>query len=567
MNDNCSNNIWKNEPWWKSAVFYQIYVRSFLDSNGDGIGDLEGIRRKLRYIKDLGCDAIYLNPINKSPNDDNGYDISDFYDIMDEFGTIEDFKKLLEDAHSMGIRICMDLVLNHSSDEHPWFIEGRKSKNSKYHDYYIFKEGNDSVEPNNWLSFFGGSAWEYNEYTKEYYLHIFSKKQPDFNYENPHLREEIEDILNFWKDFGIDGVRLDAINHLAKDRTFKDAKVNEKGEILFIENIQNLPKCHDYIKELRSSVDSKDFLFMGEAGGVSFREAFNYTAPNKKELDFLFHFDFHSLGIDYDTLEKTPFNLPKKFKEPLLGWSSLKDEEGWNPLFWSNHDTTRTITRLGDNSLISGKALCLLQMTLRGTPFIYYGDEIGMTNGDFKYIDDFNDVGAKKGYELEVKSGNVSLDKYIKKLRLTSRDNSRTPMQWNNDNKMGFTTGTPWMNVFGNKDRNVQNELENPNSLLNFYKLVINLRKENEVLIFGDTREFHHNNENVISYVRSYENHDSFLIVVNLSPINVPFKPFSEIPMEFKGSKSLISNLDETVELIEEMNLKPYEGLIFKLEK
>lgn len=567
---NCSvEGLFEEEVWWKKATFYQIYVRSFKDSNGDGIGDINGIREKLPYLKYLGIDAIYLNPINTSPNDDNGYDISDYYNIMEEFGTLQDFKNLIKEARNLDIRVCMDIVLNHSSCEHPWFLEAKKSKESPYHDYYIFKEGKDGKEPNNWLSFFGGPAWEYNEETNEYYLHIFSKKMPDFNYTSPKLRKEVKKIISFWKNFGVDGIRLDAINHLAKDMTFKNAEILKDGSNLFIKHIQNLPKCHEYIRELREDIYSKEFPLMGEAGGLSFKDSKNFTGPALKELDFIFHFDYHSLGLDYENSKRKPYDLIKEFKLPFFGWSNLKDEEGWNPLFWSNHDTTRTLSRLSFNDRNLGKVLALLQFTMRGTPFIYYGDEIGMTDGDFNSIEDFRDVGCLNRYKIEVLDGKVKYDDYLKRVKLTNRDNSRTPMQWNKGSNGGFSTGRPWIKVNSNKDTiNVEDEIKDENSILNFYKKLISLRRGNPLLIFGKTKELFHEDSRIVAYQR-YDNEGSinkaFLIIANFSNDDITVD-LSDIVIDFIDYKPLLSNKegDNNISSNGLIRIKAYQGTLYK---
>lgn len=560
------------EPWWKKAVVYQIYVRSFFDSTGNGTGDLKGIEEKLPYLKDLGIDAVYLNPINESPNEDNGYDVSDFKKIMEDFGTEEDFKSLIESAGNLGIKIIMDIVPNHTSSQHIWFKEGRKDKKNKYHDYYIFADGKGKNPPNNWLSFFSGSAWTYNEPTGEYYLHIFSPEQPDLNYRNEEVRRQMAGILKYWKDFGIGGVRLDAVNHLAKDVDLRDADLNPDGSPDFIKRIQNLPDCHEYIRQLREEVYSDDFLFAGEAGGISFEESYLFTAPSRKELDLLFHFDFHSPGIDYETMKETDIDIPEKFKKPFFGWSSLTKKEGWNPVFWSNHDTTRTLSRLIKNdNLYGAKMLALLQMTMRGTPFIYYGDEIGMTNPDFKTIEDYRDVGAKRGYEEEVLKGNKDLKEYLEKLKITSRDNGRTPMQWNNRKNAGFTTGTPWIAFNENYNEvNAENESEKEGSILNFYKKAIALRKANPVLISGETEEYFHDHPNLVVYKR-FGQDSSYFIIANYSQNETRISK-DEINALRElcppSSELLLSNYKTPApSLKEEVTLRPYEAMIFKAGK
>lgn len=559
------------KTWWKEAIAYQIYVRSFYDSNNDGIGDLEGIIEKIPYLKSLGINLVYLNPINKSPNDDNGYDVSDFYDIMDEFGSLSTFKLLLKKLHENGIKLILDLVLNHSSDEHAWFKEAKKDKKNKYHDYYIFKDNNGKL-PNNWQSFFGGSSWEENKATKEYYLHIFSKKQPDFNYKNESLRLEIANIVKFWKDLGVDGFRFDAINHIAKDNDFRDGDFDENGNLKLLERIQNLEECHYYIRELRERVFTKDdyykYVLIGEAGGISYKNAYKYTKRENFELDMLFHFDFHSIGRGkYDYLREK-IDLINSIKNPILGWVNRDDSLGWQPIFYSNHDTTRTVSRLGcendTNSYRekSAKMLCLMQFTQKGTPFIYYGDEIGMTNANNFEISDFKDIAVKNAYKNVDKNDKKELDNFLKGLKLTNRDNSRTPMQWSQNLNAGFSKSEPWIKLNDNyKIINVEQELLDENSILNFYKKMILLRKNNPILIYGDTISINHENPNIFSYIRKLKCKE-ILVVINFFKDEVILS--DKILKEIKNRKLLLSNYtDSSTHLLNSKKLRAFESLIF----
>ncbi|MEA1975998.1 MAG: alpha-glucosidase, partial [Bacillota bacterium] len=473
-----------NKKWWKEAIAYQIYVRSFNDSNGDGIGDIQGIIEKLDYIKDLGVNVIYLNPINKSPNHDNGYDISDFKDIMEEFGTFNDFKYLLKEIHKRDMKLIMDLVINHSSHEHRWFKESKKNKSNKYRDYYIWQTPKNNKPPNNWGSFFGGSAWELDKTTDEYYLHLFSKEQPDFNWKNKNLREDIFEIIKFWIDNNVDGFRIDAINHLAKDCNFPDGEIKD-GEKYgdFIKYVQNLSEVHNYIKELRQKINNnikKEIVLIGETGGISYHNQKIYTAPNRKELDMTFHFDYHSVGIGEKPWEKVEIDLIKDIKDNMSGYQNIKSKDGWCPLFYSNHDTTRTVSRLGNDSKYnyeSATMLATLQMTQKGTPFIYYGDEIGMTNPIDFQLYDYRDISVQTNYNEKVINGNIPKNQFLKGLHLTSRDNSRTPMQWNDKTNAGFSNNMPWIKVNSNyKEINVKEQIDNNKSVLNFYKKLIKLR-------------------------------------------------------------------------------------------
>lgn len=558
-----------DKKWWKEGVAYQAYVRSFKDSDGDGIGDLRGIIEKLDYLKKLGVDMLYLNPINKSPNDDNGYDISDFRDIMDEFGTLKDFDELVEGLHKRNMRLVMDLVINHSSDEHPWFIESRKSKDNPYRDYYIWNKGKDGNPPNNWGSFFGGSAWQYDEATGEYYLHIFSKKQPDFNWENEKLRESIKDMIKYWITKGVDGFRMDAINHLQKDQNFPDGEIHE-GQVYgdFLKYVQNLPKVHDYLKELRRDVfNTGDHVVIGETGGISYNNAYLYTGTDKGELDMTFHFDMHSVGKGKTDWERQPIDLIKDIKEKMTGWQVRKEEEGWCPLFYSNHDTTRTVSRLGNDKKYwaeSAKMLVTLQLTQKGTPFIYYGDEIGMTNAWEFQLNDYRDVSVFNKHKDLVESGIVSEENYLKGLHYTSRDNSRTPMQWDDSENAGFTTGESWIKVNSNyKNINVKNQIDDPKSIFNYYKDLISLRKKNHALVYGTFKELNREDKEIYSYIRELDG-KKVLVIVNFFG-NEPVFNLTE-DVKFENAELLLSNYEvEDKEDIRSIKLRPYEARIYHI--
>ncbi|SHF05759.1 glycoside hydrolase family 13 protein [Caloramator proteoclasticus] len=555
--------------WWKEGVAYQIYVRSFKDTNGDGIGDLRGIIEKLDYLKHLGVDMIYLNPINKSPNDDNGYDISDYYDIMDEFGTMEDFKLLIQEMHKRDMKLIMDLVINHTSDEHPWFVESRKSKDNPYRDYYIWHPGKNGNPPNNWGSFFGGSAWEYDEQSGEYYLHLFSKKMPDLNWRCEDVRNEIIKMIQFWIDLGVDGFRFDAINHLEKDFNFPDAEIKE-GQVYgdFIKYVQNLPKVHDYIKEIRRRVFNTGYhVLIGETGGISYHNAYLYTGVDREELDMTFHFDMHSVGKGERDWERRKIDLVKEIKEKMSGWQMRYEKEGWCPIFYSNHDSTRTVSRLGDDKKYhkeSAKMLATLQLTQKGTPFIYYGDEIGMTNAwDFE-LEDYRDVAVFNKYRDFVESGLVSHENYIKGLHLTSRDNARTPMQWDDSKNAGFSETTPWIRVNSNyKDINVKAQIKDEDSILNYYRRLIELRKNNLTLVYGDFIEINREHEEIYSYIRKGED-DAFLVVVNFFSGTPEFKLPEDV--EIKEAKLILSNYNCGDENINNITLRPYEARIYKIK-
>lgn len=564
-----------NKKWWKEGIAYQAYVRSFKDSNGDGIGDLKGIVEKLDYIKELGIDILYLNPINSSPNYDNGYDISNFENIMDEFGTLDDFDNLIKELHYRDMKLIMDIVINHTSHEHPWFIESKKSKDNKYRDYYIWQPGRSNGTVNNWGSFFGGSAWEFDEVTGEYYLHIFSKKQPDLNWKNEGLREEIKDMIRFWIEKGVDGFRMDAINHLAKDMDFPDAPI-EEGNIYgdFIKYVQNLPEVHDYIKEIRRDVFNKDYhVLIGETGGVSYHNTNIYTGCDRGELDMIFHFDMHGIGFGKKPWEKASIDLIKDLKVKLTGWQMIKDKEGWCPLFYSNHDSTRTVSRLGDDKEYwkqSAKMLALLQLTQKGTPFIYYGDEIGMTNANEFTLEDYRDIAIFTRYKEQVESGDISEEDFIKGLHNTSRDNDRTPMQWDISINSGFTTGEPWIKVNSNyKDINVAQQLDDKDSILNFYKKLISIRKIYSELVYGSFIELNHEHKQVYSYIREIDG-VRFLIIVNFFRNNTSYKLPNDI--NFMKATLLISNYEDNKQVqslkdLSKLDLKPYESRLYVLDK
>ncbi|WBW99168.1 glycoside hydrolase family 13 protein [Oceanirhabdus sp. W0125-5] len=561
-----------NRRWWKEGVAYQIYVRSFKDSDGDGIGDIKGIVEKLDYLKDLGVDIIYLNPINKSPNDDNGYDISDFEDIMDEFGTLEDFDYMLKEIHKRDMKFVMDLVINHSSDEHPWFVEGRKSDDSKYRDYYIWHKGKDGQVPNNWGSFFGGSAWEYDEEVGEYYLHLFSKKQPDLNWKNENLRKDIKNMIQFWIDKGVNGFRMDAINHLGKDENFPDGEVRE-GQVYgdFIKYVQNLPEVHDYLKELKSDVFKEEHVVIGETGGIGYHNAHVYTGVDKKELDFTFHFDMHSVGRGKEPWETCKIDLIDDIKKNMSGWQMRDESEGWCPLFYSNHDTTRTVSRLGNDKeyhVESAKMLATLPLTQKGTPFIYYGDEIGMTNDRTFKLEDYRDISVFNRHKDFVQSGLVSEENYLKGLHNTSRDNSRTPMQWDDSKNSGFSSGEAWIKANVNhKEINVEKQLKDDNSILNYYKKLIKLRKENLALVYGDFKEIGREHEEIYSYIRELDG-EKFLIIVNFfdgePKIEDKDLVTNDCELVLWNYESRVKDFDLLKEGIVE--LRPYEARVYRIK-
>ena len=550
------------KAWWKEAVVYQIYPRSFCDSNGDGIGDLNGITSKLDYLKELGIDVIWLSPVYKSPNDDNGYDISDYEDIMTEFGTMDDFDKMLAAAHERGIKIVMDLVVNHTSDEHPWFVESRSSKNNEKRDYYIWKEGKDGKEPTNWGSAFSGPAWKYDEKTDMYYLHLFSVKQPDLNWENPKVRKEVFDMMTRWCEKGIDGFRMDVISLISKPEGYPDAKVVGLYGDMGI--CANGPKVHDYLKEMNEKVLSKfDIMTVGETAGVTLEEAKKYANTDGSELNMVFQFEH----MDLDGGEKFKWSTQPMplvpLKENLSKWQKGLDGVAWNSLYFCNHDQPRIVSRLGDESdayrELSAKCIATCLHMMQGTPYVYQGEELGMTNTVFNSVDDFRDLESVNAYRELVESGLYTDEDMFPKIAHKSRDNARTPMQWDASENAGFTTGTPWIAVNPNyKKINVEDQLKREDSVFHYYQKLIRLRKENEIIVYGNYELLLPEDENIFAYIRTLDN-QKLLVVCNFSK--------SEQKFDFSGyenAKVLISNYNRDAR--KDGILKPYEATVLLLE-
>ncbi|MBM7662716.1 oligo-1,6-glucosidase [Bacillus mesophilus] len=560
-----------NKVWWKEAVAYQIYPRSFMDSNGDGIGDLPGILSKLDYLKDLGIDVIWLSPIYESPNDDNGYDISDYFDIMSEFGTMEDFDLLLKEVHARGMKLIMDLVVNHTSDEHPWFIESRSSKDNPKRDYYIWKPANeDGGPPNNWESFFSGSTWEYDEETGEYYLHLFTKKQPDLNWNNPDVVKDIYEMITWWLDKGIDGFRVDAINHMGKAEGFPDDPHPEDqryntGYKMF----SNLPQVHEQLQKLNREVLSKyDIMTVGETSGVGPKEALLYVGEDRNEFNMVFQFEH--MGIDCGTQGKwgvEPWSL-LELKSLMSKWQTELYEKGWNALFFNNHDQPRAVSRFGDDGKYwseSAKLLATYIHTLSGTPFVYQGEEIGMTNVAFDSIDSYRDVEILNYYKEKVVEQGQDHDEIMKRIHHKGRDNSRTPMQWSTNDQAGFTAGTPWIEVNPNYSSiNVEKQVQDPDSVLNYYKQLIQLRKKHEVLVYGDYELILENDTEIYAYTRTL-GQEKLLVVLNFFGGTPTFRLPSSLHVE--SHELLISNygVEEDVN-IQEFQLQPYEARVYRIK-
>ncbi len=551
------------KAWWKEAVVYQIYPRSFCDSNGDGIGDLNGITSKLDYLKELGIDVIWLSPVYKSPNDDNGYDISDYEDIMTEFGTMEDFDKMLSAAHERGIKIVMDLVVNHTSDEHPWFVESRSSKDNEKRDYYIWKEGKDGKEPTNWGSAFSGPAWKYDEHTDMYYLHLFSVKQPDLNWENPKVRNEVYDMMTRWCEKGIDGFRMDVISLISKPVGYPDAKVVGLYGDMGI--CANGPKVHDYLKEMNERVLSKfDIMTVGETAGVTLEEAKKYANTDGSELNMVFQFEH----TDLDSGERFKWDTKPMplvpLKENLSKWQKGLEDVAWNSLYFCNHDQPRIVSRLGDESdayrELSAKCIATCLHMMQGTPYIYQGEELGMTNTVFNSVDDFRDLESINAYRELIESGLFTKDDMFPKIAHKSRDNARTPMPWDDSENAGFTTGTPWLALNPNyKKINVADQLRREDSVFHYYQKLIRLRKENEIIVCGKYELLLPEDENIFAYTRTLGD-KKLITVCNFSKTEQKFD-FTG----YENAKVLISNYGGDIR--NGGVLKPYEAVVLLLDK
>ena len=548
--------------WWKEAVVYQIYPRSFMDSNGDGVGDLNGITSRLDYLKELGVDVIWLSPIYQSPNDDNGYDISDYRAIMKEFGTMEDFDRMIAGIHERGMRLVMDLVVNHTSDEHPWFLESRKSKDNPYRDYYIWREGKDGKVPNNWGSYFSGSAWQHDDATDMYYLHLFSKKQPDLNWENPKVREEVFSMMNWWcGEKGIDGFRMDVISLISKRPGLPDGP--KAPEALYgYADCANGPRVHEFLKEMNEKVLSHyDLMTVGEAAGVTIDEAKKYAGFNEHELNMVFHFEH--VGLDGGEHGKwTDKRVPlAAFKKVMSDWQTELDGKAWNSLYLSNHDQPRSISRFGDDSpeyrVVCAKMLATCLHMMQGTPYVYQGEELGMTNMPFADISEVRDIDSINAYHEMSEAGLISKEDMMRFIRLKGRDNARTPMQWDDSENAGFTTGTPWIGVNPNyRTINAKAALADADSVFHYYQKLIALRKEQPILVYGHYTLLEPDHESLYVYTRTLEE-QKMLVICNFTKEEVSY----EIPAEFGGAQVLISNYgrDGAEGTI---TLKAYEALV-----
>ncbi|MBC8593547.1 alpha-glucosidase [Oscillospiraceae bacterium N12] len=556
----------QKREWWKGAVIYQIYPRSFKDSNGDGIGDLPGLTSKLDYVQSLGVDAIWLNPIFASPNDDNGYDISDYRDIMNEFGTMEDFDRLLRNIHKRGMKLILDLVVNHTSDEHPWFIAARSSRENPYYEFYHWWPAEKGTPPVR-KSYFDedGTAWKYNEATDSYYLHYFSRKQPDINWENPQVRTEVFDMMKFWFEKGIDGFRMDSIPLISKDISFPEINLAKYPDVFSY--YAHGPHLHDYLHEMNREVLSKyDAMSVGEGSEIKPEEASLFVSPNRQELDMLYGFgpsairnetkpDGKDTGIEYSLIA-----LKRMFSD----WNKGAGD-GWPAIYLGNHDQARLLSRFGKDTgeyrEVSSKMLATFLLTMRGTAYWFAGDEIGMDNIKFENISDYKDVDTITNYKRILNEGGDT-DAYLEKQKLIARDNARTPFQWDDSPNAGFTTGTPWIKVNPNyKTVNVTAEEQNPDSILNYFKKVIKFRKENEAFVYGDYLLLDAQNPRIYAYQRTWKG-ERFIVTLNFSPHMAKM----DFIADMKNCKAIFCNYNDESKRVKNgtLLLRPFEAVIWK---
>lgn len=555
-----------NKAWWKEAVVYQIYPRSFMDSNGDGIGDINGITEKLEYLQELGIDVIWLSPVYQSPNDDNGYDISDYQAIMTEFGTMEDFDRMLSRAHELGIKIMMDLVVNHTSDEHAWFVKSKKSVDNPYRDFYIWRKGKeDGSEPNNWGSCFSGSAWKYDPQTDMYFLHLFSKKQPDLNWDNPDVREHVFDMMNWWCEKGIDGFRMDVISLISKPEGLPDGVPGENGYA--DSGCANGPHVHEYLKEMNKKVLSHyNLITVGEASGVTLEEAKKYASADGSELNMVFQFEHVGSGPEgnnrFGKWDSHKMSLPV-WKKILSKWQTGLEGKAWNSLFLANHDQPRSVSWFGNDSAeyreISAKMLATCLHMMQGTPYVYQGEELGMCNAYFDKLEDYRDIESLNAYKELTETCGVSHEEMMGYLKRISRDNARTPMQWDDSANAGFTTGTPWIKVNSNyKTVNAKQQTTDPDSVFSYYKELIRLRHENDIIVYGEYELLEPQNEELFIYTRTWNN-EQLMVLCNFTDkdVVIPAAVMAQIPAD---AQILISNHVGNLEAV----LRPYEARVYR---
>ena len=551
--------------WWKESVVYQIYPRSFCDSNGDGIGDLNGITGKLDYLKELGIDVIWLSPVYKSPNDDNGYDISDYQAIMDEFGTMEDFDRMLATAHEKGIKIMMDLVVNHTSDEHKWFIESRKSTDNPYRDYYIWRPAKeDGSLPNNWGSCFSGPAWEYDKTTDMYFLHLFSKKQPDLNWDNPAVRQDVFDMMNWWLKKGVDGFRMDVISLISKEPGLPDKEPGINGYATF--NVSaNGPHVHEYLQEMRQkALNNADTITVGECSGVTLEEAKKYARSDEKELNMVFQFEH----MDVDSDEKAGKWTTKKMdlrnlKKILTRWQKGLQDIAWNSLYWENHDQPRSVSRFGNDSdeyrEISAKMLATCIHMMQGTPYVYQGEELGMTNCPFNTLDNFRDLESINAFHELTEQGKMTEEDMMAAIGYKGRDNARTPMQWDDSAYAGFSTANPWIMVNPNYTKiNAKDQINREDSVFKYYQKLIKLRHESELIVYGTYDLILDDDKDIYAYIRTLGD-EKLIVYCNFSENTREV----ELPEEFVNGKVLISNYSDA-KVNHKITLRPYEAIVIQ---
>ncbi|CAG9619923.1 alpha,alpha-phosphotrehalase [Sutcliffiella rhizosphaerae] len=562
----------QKEPWWKRSVVYQIYPKSFNDTTGNGVGDIQGIIQKLDYLVELGVDVIWLTPIYQSPQKDNGYDISDYFSIHEEYGTMEDFDQLLEEAHLRKIKVIMDIVVNHTSTEHEWFKKSKDAKeNNPYRDFYIWKDSKeDGSEPTNWESKFGGNAWNYDEETEQWYLHLFDVTQADLNWENDQVRKEVYDMMTFWFEKGVDGFRLDVINLISKDQEFPDDDGSVPpgdGRKFYTDG----PRVHEFMNEMYEKVFSKyDSMTVGEMSSTTIDHCIKYSRPDRNELSMTFN--FHHLKVDYPNGEKwsvADFDF-HQLKDILTTWQvEMEKGGGWNALFWCNHDQPRVVSRYGNDKEYhseSAKMLATNMHMMRGTPYIYQGEEFGMTNPGFVKISDYRDVESLNTFKLKKEAG-MNEEEILEILRHKSRDNSRTPVQWNENKNAGFTSGTPWIGVARNyPEINAENALNNPNSVFYHYKKLIQLRKEYDVITHGDFTLIAGDHQEIFAYTRNMEN-EKLLVISNYYGENTNFHLPIDIDTDGYVANILLSNYEDSPLDYKEISLRPYESIVYHLKK
>ena len=551
--------------WWKESVVYQIYPRSFCDSNGDGIGDLNGITGKLDYLKELGIDVIWLSPVYKSPNDDNGYDISDYQAIMDEFGTMEDFDRMLATAHEKGIKIMMDLVVNHTSDEHKWFIESRKSTDNPYRDYYIWRPAKeDGSLPNNWGSCFSGPAWEYDKTTDMYFLHLFSKKQPDLNWDNPAVRQDVFDMMNWWLKKGVDGFRMDVISLISKEPGLPDKETGINGYATF--NVSaNGPHVHEYLQEMRQkALNNADTITVGECSGVTLEEAKKYARSDEKELNMVFQFEHMDVDSDEKSGKWTTRKMDlRDLKKILTRWQKGLQDIAWNSLYWENHDQPRSVSRFGNDSdeyrEISAKMLATCIHMMQGTPYVYQGEELGMTNCPFNTLDNFRDLESINAFHELTEQGKMTEEDMMAAIGYKGRDNARTPMQWDDSAYAGFSTANPWIMVNPNYTKiNAKDQVNREDSVFKYYQKLIKLRHESELIVYGTYDLILDDDKDIYAYIRTLGD-EKLIVYCNFSENTREV----ELPEEFTNGKVLISNyIDAKVN--HKVTLRPYEAIVIQ---